>query len=583
MDQIEEVRRKTDIVALISGYITLKKAGRNFKALCPFHEEKTPSFMVSQERQIWKCFGCQKGGDVFKFIMEKEGMEFGETLRFLADKAGIELKDFRPSQDQKIKERLLEINHLASEFYHYLLVEHKLGKKALQYILKRGIRKDSIRLFKLGYAPNEWQGLINYLTKKKNYKLEEIEQAGLGIQSDKGRVYDRFRGRVMFPLFDMRGRVLGFSGRVMEGEVKEAKYINSPETLLYHKSAMLYGLETTKEEIKKDNRAIVVEGELDMISSYQAGVKNAVAIKGSALTIEQIGLLKRFCENLSLALDSDAAGDAAARRGIELAENSGLSLRVIRVKYGKDPDECAQKDVGLWKDSVKEAVPIYEFYIDSAVKRFGTKTIEGKKKISQELAGVLARVNNQVIKAHYVKKLAEVLNVSEEAVEAEVEKGEKVVQVTKVTKVEQIKTRQERLEEYLLALILQSGEWMDELVKKVEPEWLAETAIKKIFIKLKQWFKAGKKWEINSFVKSLAEELAGQTDAAYLLDLDKIIDDSDKTEVEVDKAITAIKKAQLKEKLTLLSGQIKQAEQEKDKEKVKTLEKEFREIARGLV
>jgi len=271
------------------------------------------------------------------------------TIEFLAQKAGVELKDFRPSGDQKIKERLLEINHLASEFYHYLLTEHPLGKRGREYLLKRGISKDSIRLFKLGYSPNEWQGLTGYLTKKKGYKLNELEQAGLVIESLKRKAqnekyyYDRFRGRIMFPLFDHRGRVVGFSGRVLDPAIKEArldsarqaKYINSPETILYHKSLILYGLEITKEAIKTANRAIVVEGELDAISSYQAGVKNVAAIKGSALTERQIELLKRFCENVSLALDSDSAGEAASKRGIELAERAGLNMRIIRVKAGK--------------------------------------------------------------------------------------------------------------------------------------------------------------------------------------------------------------------------------------------------------
>lgn len=583
MDQIEEVRRKTDIVGLISGYVTLKKSGRNFKACCPFHEEKTASFMVSPERQIFKCFGCQEGGDVFGFLMKKEGLDFGEALRFLADKAGIELKDYRPTQDQKIKERLVEINHLASEFYNYLLITHPLGKPALQYLLKRGTTKDSIRLFKLGYSPNEWQGLVNYLTKKKSYKVEELELVGLGIKSGQGRIYDRFRGRIMFPLFDQRGRVLGFSGRVLPPKVEEAKYINSPETLLYHKSNLLYGLEITKEAIKKANRAIVVEGELDMISSYQAGVKNVVAIKGSALTLEQIELLKKFCENLSLALDSDSAGDAACRRGIGLAEKAGLSVRVIQVKYGKDPDECAQKEARLWKDSVKEAVPVYEFYINSATNRFGSKTIEGKRQIMAEMAGILNEVTNQVIKAHYVKKLAEILEVSEEAVEAEVDKGERTIRVKEVVKIEQLKPRQERLEEYLLALILQSGNWIEELVKKVNLAGFGDTAVKKIFNHLKQWFKEKKKWEINQFIRQLPEELISQSDSACLFDLGSLIEDSSLLEAEVEQVEKELIKGQLKQRMNWLSDQLKQAEQNQDKDQIKVLQKEFREIAQGLI
>jgi len=585
MDQIDEVRRKTDIVELISQYVNLKKAGRNYKGLCPFHEEKTPSFMVSPERQIFKCFGCQTGGDVFGFLMNKETMEFGEALRFLAQKSGVELKDFRPSGVQKLKERLLEVNHLAGEFYHYLLTEHKSGKEGLEYLLNRGVIKDSIRLFKLGYSPNEWEGLSNFLTKKKRYKLQELEEAGLAIKGNSGRFYDRFRGRIMFPLFDHRGRIVGFAGRVLEKEVKEAKYVNSPETVLYHKSAVLYGLEITKEAIKKANRAIVVEGELDLISSYQAGVKNVVAIKGSALTEEQIELLKRFCENLSLALDSDSAGDAASRRGIELAEKAGLNVRVIRVKEGKDPDECARKSARLWKDSVKEAVPIYDFYLESGLKRFGVKTIEGKRKLIGEMAKILGKIENEVIKDHYIKKLAKVLGAEETSVSLEVEKAG--LNRPRESQVSEIKSesmpRQARLEEYLLAMILQSESEVKNLVAQVDPEMLGETVSRKILEKLKEWFEKKKEWEINKFVKSLAEELVSKVDAAYLLDLGRLVEDRDKLNKELERTLTEIKRLQLKQKLEDLSGLISQAEKVKDKVKSSKLQKEFREMAKGLI
>ena len=532
---------------------------------------------------------CGEGGDVFKFLMKKETMEFGEALKFLADKAGVELKDFRPSGEQKHKERLLAVNHLTSEFYHYLLTGHSLGKKALDYLLKRGISRTSIETFKLGYSPNNWSQLQQFLVNKKRFPVEELESAGLVIKREghlpAGRQgwYDRFRGRVIFPLFDLRGRVMGFAGRIMEKEAKEAKYMNSPETLLYHKSNLLYGLETTKEEIKKANRAVVVEGELDLISSYQAGVKNTVAIKGSALTIEQIDLLKRFTQNLSLALDTDAAGDAAARRGIELAENSGLSVRVIQVKFGKDPDECSQKEPKLWRDSVKEAVPIFEFYLNSAVKRFGQDTIEAKKQITREMAAVLSRVTNAVVKAHYVKQTAEILGVNEEAVEEEVEKVGKVAQVVKVVKEEKVRSRQERLEEYLLALVLQSGEWVSEQIEKIKVLDLSETAVKKILVKLQAWLSSGKDWEINRFARSLPEELVGQLDAAYLLDLAGLEQDSLKLENELVRTVKDLNRLKTKSTLSALTEKIKQAETAKDKALVKKLEREFKETASGLV
>lgn len=591
MDQIEEVRSKVDIVDLISSYVTLKKSGRNFKANCPFHEEKTPSFMVSSERQIFKCFGCQEGGDVFKFLMRKEGLEFGEALRMLADRVGVTLKSFKADKGQQQKEKLVEINHLASEYFAYLLTEHKAGKKALEYLKNRGIRNESIKRFKLGFAPDEWEGLTKYLTRKKKYILEDVEKAGLAIKGNRG-YYDRFRNRVMFALMDHRDRVVGFAGRVFDdskslpADRQEAKYVNSPETDIYHKSAVLYGLETTKEEIKRKDRAVVVEGELDAIASYEAGVKNVVAIKGSALTVEQIDLLKRFTENIALALDQDVAGDKAARRGIELAEQKGMNVRVIRLKYGKDPDECARKSARLWKDSVAEAVPVFDFYLDSAKERFGVDTPEGKRQISDEMAKALAVVTNEVVKAHYVKKTAELLEVGEEAVEAEVGKQARQWQNQKQEEgkkqAPQDKSRKQVMEEYLLALLLQKENLVEQLVVKVDEDWFGAGAIKKVMVAIIDWFVKKKKWEVNKFVDSLPEELRGVIDTAYLTDMSAWEKDEDRIVLEFDKACEKLAEITLKERVNELSQEIKMAESNKEKEKVKKLQGELVEVSKQI-
>ena len=567
---------------LISESMTLKKMGRNFKANCPFHDEKTPSFMVSQERQIFKCFGCQEGGDVFAWLMKREGMEFGEALRALAQKVGVELKSFKPNPDQQKKDKLLEVNHLASEYYHYLLTSHKAGKKALEYLLKRGINKSSIKTFKLGYAGDEWEGLMNFLVKKKGYNLKDLESAGLVIKGSH-KYYDRFRDRVMFPLFDHRKRVVGFAGRVYAQEQKEAKYINSPETILYHKSDVLYGLETTSQEIKKKNKAVVVEGEIDAISSYQAGVKNVVAIKGSALTEGQISLLKRFGENIALALDSDAAGDQAARRGIELAEKAGLSVRVIKLKYGKDPDECAQKEARLWKDSVKTAIPIYDFYIESAVKRFGVTSPEGKRKVSEEASQILASISNQVIKAHYVKKLSGVLGVGEEAVMQELDKAELKQRVEpKKIKEPVERSREDRLTEYVLAIVFQVKGEVGRLARRIPEKALTEGAAKKVVVKLKSWMKTRKSFDVNKFVESLPEELGAVVDQAYLTDLGEMSGNVDKLEKELDEVLETLGRMIMQAKLRKLTEEIKQAEKDKDEKKLSKLQIEFVEVSRGF-
>ena len=619
MDQIELVRSKTDIVELISSYISLKKAGRNFKALCPFHSEKTPSFVVSPERQIFKCFGCQEGGNVFNFLMKYENMEFGEALRFLADRAGIKLKSLKPSKSYQEKEKLLAINHLASEFYHYILTNHKAGKRGLDYLLKRGINRSSIKIFKLGYAPENWENLQDFLAKKKGYHRLDLEKAGLIIQSSKIKnqssklYYDRFRGRIIFPLFNHRGDTVGFAGRTLKPDLKGAKYINTPETLVYHKSDLFYGLNMTKKAIKEKNQAVIVEGELDLISSYQAGVKNVVAIKGSALTANQVSLIKRFTENIALALDEDAAGNAASRRGIELADQEGLNIRVVRVQYGKDPDECAQHSPKLWRDSVKKAVSIYDFYFKSAVRRFGKKGAESKKRISEELIPVLVKIANEVVKAHYIKKLTGILEVNEEAIIREMERLERKDEIGEVgrkvskpsfTKASEDslsesegkgKSRRERLEELILAMVLQQKKQIKKWLKQVEIEQIKFHPIKKIFKALKKFVKnlsSAKSFKINDFVKKLADELIETLDRAYLEDLKIDLIGQNKFAQEFDKAKKELDKLFFKEELSVLVGKMKKIEKKpftvkiaKNKmrdRKLENLKREFNSISQKL-
>ena len=312
-DQVEEIKEKVDIVSLISERIELKKAGRNFKANCPFHSEKTPSFMVSPELQIYKCFGCGEGGDAISFLQKYEGMEFYEALKYLADRTGVKLIQRVGLSSEN--EKLFNINRWASRFYHYILFNHPSAREALNYLTKvRKIKTESIKTFGVGYSPDIPEIFKKFFLDKKGFSPTEIEKVGLGYTRG-GSVRDRFSGRIIFPLFDHRGNVAGFSGRILPGREKAdtGKYINTPETPIYHKSNILYGLNLSKKEIKKKGEAIVVEGELDAISPWQVGIKNIVAIKGSAFTNEQAKLLSRFSENVTLALDSDIAGNIAAR------------------------------------------------------------------------------------------------------------------------------------------------------------------------------------------------------------------------------------------------------------------------------
>ena len=421
-NQVEEIKHKINIVDIVSGYVTLKRKGRNLVGLCPFHSEKSGSFMVNEELQIYKCFGCGAGGDVYKFLMEVEGLDFGEALEKLADRAGVKLVE-RNKEKGEGKRLLMEVHNLATEYFHYLLTKHPAGETARKYLLDRGIGDRLIETFKMGYALPEWDGLSKYLMDKKGYRSEVLVAAGLATGSGT-RVYDRFRGRVIFPLLDISGRVVGFSGRILPEFAKdeEAKYINSPETEIYHKSRMLFGLTIARNEIKKKNRVVVVEGELDMISSYAAGVSETVAIKGSAMTEEMMDILSRLTPNITLALDADAAGEAAMKRSIEGAEKRGLSIKMVEIVGGKDPDEIARKRPREWVEMVENAVSVYEFFFNKAIAKWGTDSVEGITKIVTGVVPYLAKVENSVVREVWAKKLADKLGVDKQRVYEEIEK-----------------------------------------------------------------------------------------------------------------------------------------------------------------
>jgi len=602
IDQLEEVKRKIDIVQFISEYVPLKKTGLNFKGLCPFHSEKTPSFVVSPERQIWHCFGaCNEGGDILKFLMKMENLEFGEALRELAKRAGIKLEAYKPTEGERQKQILYEINHLAAEFFHFLLTNHPSGKRALNYILGRGISKDSLSRFKIGFSPNMWDGLQKYLVGKKGYHAEDIQGAGLVIKSKKqyGDYYDRFRNRLMFPLKDHRGNVCGFAGRILDPSDKEArppslaaqaasgqaKYVNTTETLIYHKSELLFGLSETKEEIKKAGSAVLVEGELDAISSYQAGVKNVVAIKGSALTPNQVQVLQRFTKKLVFALDSDIAGDQAAHRGIEIADNAGFSMSVVEVKGGKDPDEVAQKDPQGWQKMVAAAIPVFDYFIDSAFSRFGGETAEGKRSIGRELVPILAKISDKIVQSHYLQVLAEKLGVPEEAIIAQIAKQETsgpsaIVGGAKTGGV--AKSRREITEQHLLALGFASGNWA--WLNKRKAKSLVETPrFRRIIETLGEYLKRFKTVKSERFTKMLAPELVESFDQLYLYDLADILNDDDRLKTEFAETMRQLEKISIKEKLNLLSATISAAEKgAQDEHKLDKLQQEFCDLTSRL-
>lgn len=430
MSQVQQIKEATNIVEVIGERLELQRAGGHYKAPCPFHSEKSPSFFVSESMQRYKCFGCGESGDVITFLEKYEGMTFLEALEDLAEKAGITLKKFTQSamgsaaEDERKK--ILEVLDITKEYYHYLLTQHSVGEKARQYLKDRQIKTESVNLFTIGYSSQEWDSLFHYLTKKKKYSPELLEKAGLVIKGKKGGYYDRFRDRIMFPLRNHRGQVVGFSGRVLDPKIKEAKYINSPETSVYHKSAMLFGYAELLQHIRKAKWVVVVEGELDVIASTQAHVNEIVAVKGSALTEEHAKLLKRVVDRVILSMDTDSAGVEATKRAIKVLAPQGLEVRVAQVPAGKDPDDLVKQDPGLWRDAVKHTLSVYAFLIDQAIKAHGIGSGEAKRKVLEEVGLVLAEMSHAVEQDFYIKQLAEKLNVREDLVREDVRRAERL-------------------------------------------------------------------------------------------------------------------------------------------------------------
>ena len=590
MDDIELIKQKVSIVDLIQEYLPLKKSGINFKANCPFHSEKTPSFFVSPERGIFRCFGCSKSGDIFTFLMEKEGWEFKETLEVLAKRAGVTLKKNINKKDPR--DRLYEINLKAQEFFNYLLLKHPLGKNALEYLTKRGLTAESIADFSLGYAPNSWDSLTKFL-RKKGFSMAEIIESGLGVVSKSG-CYDRFRGRIIFPLIDTRDRKIGFAGRVIyQGE---PKYINTPQTLIFDKSNFLFGLNRAKSAVKLADGVVLVEGEMDVILSHQVGIKNVVASKGTALTAGQLDLIKKYTSNLSLGFDMDLAGDSASRRGIELADKIGLDIKVVELPSGKDAAELATKNTPALEKAISEAVPIYDYYLDSVSKRFDLTDPISSKKIAAELVPIWSKISDNLTREHYIQKLAAMLRVDETLIRAQVEK-EKInpipayQQILKQTvgssatkKDDQLSlsSRRSLLEEYLMSLLLHIPP--DLIFFPQFPETLfLEEKWKQLFVLLVLYLDSisfkGRFFNINEFMKGVPKEMVEEVDRLYLIEIDERFQNSRPWQEEMEVVVSQLKKELIKASLERLSLEIKNAESFGKIELVGSLTKRFRDLS----
>src|SRR3989338_3404558 len=587
-DQVAEVKSKVDIVEVISSYIPLKKTGRNFAALCPFHSEKTPSLMISPDRQVFKCFGCGEAGDVFTFLEKMEGWDFREVLEELAKRVGVKLKSFVPSDKSQEREKLISINSLTGKFYAHLLNEHPIGKKAREYLESRGIKKSLWLKFCLCFAPDSWETVSQFLAKR-GYSLADIAMAGLvvsrqgdGQAKDRQGFYDRFRDRLIFPLKDGRGTVLGFSARLLGGS-KEAKYINSPQTPIFEKGSLLFGMDIARSAIREKNQALLVEGEFDVLSSYQAGIENVVASKGTALTERQAALLSRTTDNVALCFDTDLAGDAAAHRGIELLDLAGVSVKVVRLGKYKDPDEFSQKDSQGFKKAVVGAENIYDYFSESALSRYSPATAAGQKKIGREILPILAKISDDLVRAHYIEKLAKNLNLDISLVAQAVEKKVSDIYIKEPSPQSSQNLKSTvGLEEYFLALFISSDDLKSWPILKVLPFDFENEAAGRFWKWLSAMIKFAQSQNFAKLSKKLPKELTDFVDNLYLINISLAFAEKEAWLEELIKLAKRIRQKSLKRQLSAISQKLKLAQTKKDNRQVAILTKNFDKLARNL-
>ena len=585
-NQIEEIKRKIDIVEFVGGFITLKKAGRNFKAVCPFHQEKSPSFVVSPERGIWHCFGaCGEGGDVIKFLMKWENITFIEALKELAKKTGVKLTLNKISFEDKIwqkKERYLGMNQLAGEFFHYILNKTNFGKKASQYLKDRLLNQSIIDKFGLGYSPSSWDSLKLFL-KKKKYEEEEIMENGLLVKSERGSYYDRFRGRLMFPLKDSRSNILGFSGRILDKEAKEAKYINTPETPIYHKRETLFGINLASEEIKKQKNVFIVEGELDVITPYQHGFSNFVAIKGTALTFEQLKMLKRYTDKITLMMDADPAGIESIKRGIDEAEKFDFEIRVVTIDYAKDPDEAQKKDPNKFKKLISKPVPIYDFLIETAQKKYPEESAFSRKKIGEEVIPMIEKISNPIVRTFYLKKLAGILGVSEAVIENlinQLKRKKKQLSLNKMKYNKPVEdSRELTIDKYILSVVFQSEdpkEIHQSFFNVLKPEYFLHPSYEKLSRIFFDTLEKKQKIDIGQFGKSLPEELQSIFDEIFLF----ASTDHNLSGTSLDRLIYEVKKYYFKRRIKKLLSEEESVEKKKQ---LKEISEDLKEVEKKLI
>jgi len=579
----DEVKNQADILRVVSDYVSLKKRGINYVACCPFHSEKTPSFNVNPNRGIFKCFGCNAGGDVFGFIMQIEGCSYPEAIRIVAGKCGIPVPVVEEREDhQKIardRETVLQLNEWAAEYFE-LQLESAEGERARDYIQARAIKDETRKQFRIGYAPDGWEGLIGYL-KDKGATPEDIHTAGLAILKEQGGFYDRFRGRVMFPITDSQGRIIAFGGRVMgEGE---PKYLNSPETPVYTKGNNLFGLAQSKNDIRRLGFAILVEGYLDCIIPYQEGITNIVASLGTALTDSQVRLLRRYMDQPQIVVnfDSDSAGQSATMRSIEMLLAEGFKVNILTMPTGKDPDEYVRTHgAKAFLDILKTTQPYIEYIIDTTTASHDISRPSGKVEAINAILPHLARMRDKVARADYADQIANRLKVDSRAIREEVKRV--AINRQHSLDAKRLRAAQDttQAERQLLELMLSSADVRRAMISNLREEDYRELATGGIFATIIQLDQAGIEPEYSILSENVeAEEERSLLPGLFISDLSWVGgDDFDTLFKKATEALTSLRRKQFDRRLEQVQIEIGQAEKENDLERVLRLYTEKTEI-----
>ena len=563
-NEIEEIKNRLDIVEVIGSYIRLIKAGRNYKALCPFHQEKTPSFIVSPEKQIWHCFGCQRGGDIFTFVMEIEHLNFYEALKVLARRAGVELKKENP-QKRTQRQKFLTINEIATQFFETQLWKSNSGQSVLSYLRKRGLSDETIKKWRIGWAPDDWRSLSNFL--KKKYSADDLIQIGLSIaqKNNPQEIYDRFRSRVIFPIFSLNNQPIAFSGRILGKDESQAKYINTPETILYQKGHQLMGLNFANRAIREKDFCILVEGNLDVILSHQSGHENTVAPCGTGFTVDQAKIIFRYTDNLALALDSDDAGQRAALRATEIALGQKFNVSVIQIKE-KDPADLILENPVDWDESVKNKISAIDFYFGKIIKD-PPETIVEKKKIIEKILPVIKIIADPVEKEEWIKKLSQKIDIREGIIRQELNKmtaRENNYQSTapkpdNQTQNNATKTVNNKIEARLLLLLFLGKENKLDIyskIEKIKEEYLSNQIILKIF----QLLRHSRNQDIKSIVSQAPPDLSPYL-SQIIFKVDEMRGYSPELfNREIDDIIDRLEEKYIKKQIITLSQEIAQKE-----------------------